>query len=99
MKKSILSIAVLASIVVLSSCKKDYACQCTTTCIEPAFSNGGSVNTAGNTTINNSSYFINDTEKKATSTCEGGSSSYTHTSSYSSYGQGNTICTIECTLK
>ena len=87
------------SLTTLASCKKDYNCQCTTTSVEPAYSNGSTVNTPGNTTISNSTSFIRDTKKKATASCEGNSQTYTYTSPYSSYGQGNTVVTIDWQLK
>lgn len=87
------------SLTALASCKKDYTCQCTTTSVEPAYSNGSTVNTPGNTTISNSTNFVRDTKKKATASCEGNSQTYTYTSPYSSYGQGNTVTTIDCQLK
>lgn len=96
--KIYLSILILSS-VIFSSCKKDYACECTTTDVEPAFSNGGSVNTAGNTTIYQNTIFIKDIKKNATDICEGNSSTSTYSSPYSSYGQPNTIRTVDCQLK
>ena len=87
------------SLTALVSCKKDYICQCTTTDVEPAYSNGGSVNTAGNTTVYNNTTFIRDTRKNATSICEGNSQTSTYSSPYSSYGQPNTIRTVDCQLK
>lgn len=96
--KNYLSILVI-SLTALASCKKDYACECTTTDVEPAYSNGGSVNTAGNTTVYNNTTFIRDTKKKATTTCENGSSTSTYSSPYSSYGQPNTVRTTDCQLQ
>lgn len=90
---------IILSLTTLASCKKDYICQCTTTDVEPAFSNGSSVNAPGNTTIYTSTTFVKDTKKNATTICEGNSQINTFTSPYSSYGQGNTIRTIDCQLK
>ena len=86
------------SLTTLASCKKDYNCQCTTTSVEPAYSNGSTVNTPGNTTISNSTSFIRDTKKKATASCEGNSQSYAYPSPCSSYGQGHTGVPIDCQL-
>lgn len=83
----------------LVACKKSYNCNCTTTDVEPAYSNGSNVNTAGNTTVYNNTTFIKDTKKKATEFCEGNSSTTTYASPYSSYGQPNTIRTTECKLQ
>ena len=96
--KIYLSILILSS-VIFSSCKKDYACECTTTDIEPAYSNGGSVNTAGNTYIYQNTFFIRNTKKKAEENCAGNNSTSTYGSPYSSYGQPNTVRTVDCQLK
>jgi hypothetical protein len=61
MKKLVLSIAALALVATtMTSCKKDYTCECTTTALGVTVSE---------------SITINDTKKNATETCDKGDAS------------------------
>ena len=62
MKKKMFFVAAAVAVLSLSSCKKDYTCECTTSL--------GGITTSASTTIN-------DTKSNAEEACENGSSTST----------------------
>jgi hypothetical protein len=91
-------LAVMAGLLLLVSCKKNYTCSCLQTVTVPAYTNGGqyypeqiTMNTVTNT--------FKSTKKDSESGCKMGESVNSYPSPYAAIGQGPTLEIVTCELK
>lgn len=89
---------ILFSIAVLSSCKKDYVCECVQTVTVPAYTYNNQTYPQ-QVTINSITNPFKSKKKDAESGCKQGESIRSYPSPYAAYGQGPTIEVITCELK
>jgi hypothetical protein len=97
-ENNLLRLAVVAGLLFLVSCKKDYTCSCVQTNTEPAYSYNGQdhpavirVNTITNT--------FKSKKKDAESGCKQGEYIHSYLSPYAAQGQGPIVETLTCELK
>ncbi len=96
MKKT-LTIAFIAALT-LVSCKKDYACSCTSTTHQPEFSSGGTVYQQESTTTSTSSTTIKDKKKDAKASCESKNGTSSVASPWAGAGAEPTTITVSCSI-
>lgn len=97
MKIKSIAIAIFG-VLVLTSCKKDYNCTCTTVSTTPEFVFGGQTVQQGSTTSASGTTIITDTKSDAKTECESGSASATVASGYASFGAEPTTVTTTCSI-
>ncbi|MFA7274086.1 MAG: hypothetical protein WC044_09460 [Crocinitomicaceae bacterium] len=97
MKKTLLigTFALLA----MTSCKKDYTCECTTTVTQPAFVFGGIQIQSASTTKSTVSTTIKDKKDAAASKCASGTGTISTPSQYASAGATPTTAATVCAIK
>ena len=97
--KILLALSLITSLVIASSCQKDYVCTCTKTITEPAYTYN-SVNYSGttNSTITQES-FETKKESSAEAKCEFNEYTITYSSPNESQGQGLTTEVNACAVR
>lgn len=96
--KKIFFIATVA-ILGLTSCKKDYTCECTTTITQPEFQYGGTVVQPASTQTASASATITDKKKDAEAKCEEGTKTTSTPSAYAQLGAQPTTASTKCSIK
>lgn len=97
--KTFFSLAIPAAfLLALTSCNKDYTCECTSTVTEPGVTYQGFTH-PGSSSTSTSTRTIKDKEGSAKSECEKGTDSTYTDSQYASLGQGQTSTIVTCSIK
>ena len=88
----------VTSLIILSSCKKEYTCNCEQIVIAPPYTNNGKVYSQ-QISVSTFSNSFKSKKNESESICKKAESVKTYPSTYSNLGQGQTVETITCELK